>query len=112
MKVLFVVLVLMAAWLSWMWRYEVQVIPVTVAELYSANDQNWAIDQSGVAFSVNAETGLASPMTNATGEPFKALIPKTPAIVWRWDRWTATGKVERFAQVDAAGRVTLTPILD
>lgn len=98
------------AWLSWLWRYDVQVIPVSVGELYSANDQNWMIDRSGAAFALNAQTGLVRPITNAIGEPFKALIPKTPAIVWRWDRWTATGSVQQFAQVDAAGRVTLTPM--
>lgn len=111
MKVVWITMLLAGvAWASWLWRYDVQVIPVTVGELYSANDQNWAIDRSGVTFALNAQTGLVRPITNAIGEPFKALIPKTPAIVWRWDRWTATGSVQQFAEVDAAGRVTLRPM--
>jgi len=97
------------AWLSWLWRYDVQVIPVTVAELYSANDQNWMIDKAGHAYALDAQTGLAKPITNSAGLNFEALIPKTPAIVWRWDRWTATGTVETFAEIDAAGKVKLLP---
>ena len=98
------------AWLSWLARYDVQVIPVTVAELYGAESKGWAVDDNGTAFAFNAQTGLARPITNAVGEPFKPLIAKTPAIVWRWDRWTATGVVQAFASVDAAGRVSLTPV--
>ena len=97
------------AWLSWLWRYDVQVIPVTVAELYSANDQNWMIDKAGHAYAFDAQTGLVKPITNSVGLNFEAFIPKTPAIVWRWDRWTATGTVETFAEIDASGKVTLLP---
>lgn len=98
------------AWLSWLWRYDVQVIPVTVAELYAADSKGWAVDKNGTAYAFSAETGLARPVTNSAGESFVPLMAESPAIVWKWDRWTATGVVQAFASVDAAGRVSLTPV--
>ena len=110
MKSLCLLLGLLAlVWGSWLLRYDVQVIPVTVPELYSSSDRDWIIAADGTLFALNAQTGLAVCITNSAGDAFKPMIAIMPAMVWRWDRWSQSGALWRVAEVDAAGRVRLQP---
>lgn len=112
MKAMWIAMVLtVVAWASWLWRYDVQVIPVNVADFNDQQNDGMFIGEDNVLYVINAEDGSCRPAINAaTQKPVEPLVPKSPAIVWRWDRWTATGSVQQFAQVDAAGRVTLMPM--
>lgn len=111
MKAMWIAMLLtVVAWASWLWRYDVQVIPVNVSDFNDNQDDQTVLGADGVLYRFDTQDGLLTPCKYKTGELFKPLVPKSPAIVWRWDRWTATGSVQQFAQVDAAGRVTLAPV--
>lgn len=102
-----IVVLVLAAWFSWMGRYDVQVIPVLVPELDRAGDNGFVLDAEGRLLAVDGQSATIRIIMDGDGRPFRPLIQKTPLVSWRWDRWLGDGRVMWMADVDAAGRVTL-----
>lgn len=102
-----IVVLVLAVWFSWMWRYDVQVIPVMMPEIGRAGDNGLVLDADGRLLAVDEQAASVRVIVDGSGKPFRPMIPRTPLVVWRWDRWAATGRVMWMADVDAAGWVTL-----
>jgi hypothetical protein len=97
----------LALWAVWMFRYDVQVIPMLMPPDATFQNAGQFIDKEGFLLVLDpTDPTAANRVKSPSGEDLKPFNPVAPIAIWKWDRWTQTGRVELVAGLDSLGNVT------
>lgn len=90
----------------WVFRYDVQVIPMLKPEDATFQKAGQFIDKEGFLLVLDpTNSTVANRVKGPDGADLKPFNPITPITIWKWDRWTHTGRIEAVAGLDSFGNV-------
>ncbi len=101
-----VVIAAVIFWASWLFRYDVQLIPMLQPEDATFQNAGQFIDKEGFLLVLDpTNPAVANRVKGPDGADLKPRNPIAPITIWKWDRWTHTGRIEAVAGLDSFGNV-------